>query len=283
MMKGADAGISAHLSWCATKTCNMDCAFCRTHDEYGSTSSVVIDTSSLVRTLDATGRTFQVNFGGGEPFTISNIVDAALELMRGHYVSLSSNMTSPRIARFAKEVDPSRVPYITASFHLGELERLGLIEDYISNFLACKDAGFRTICTLLVYPDITDKAEEYADLLARRGIVVEHMPYTGGYGGKMYPQAYTHDERRRFKWGTERLGHNFKGMVCNAGYNVCGAGPDGIVRRCTNVSERLGHVYEGIEFHDQLMRCPVEHCDWPAHAERLLYDLALKETRTMRE
>ena len=133
------------LHWMVTDRCNLYCAY---HDVPGKECAELseINIPALMKTLDAVKKVFKMSFtGGGEPFLVPNIVEACVELTKKHYVSFSSNLTSGKIPDFCKRVSPKYVLYIIASLHIKELERLDLMDRYVSNFLLCKKKGLKSL------------------------------------------------------------------------------------------------------------------------------------------
>lgn len=72
------------------------------------------------------------------------------------------------------------------------------------------------------------------------------------------------------------MSQNNEHFLCNAGYNVASALPDGTVNYCLNKKIRLGNIYTGFQFKDDLTPCQASFCDCPLYSfEKRLHDKAL--------
>lgn len=240
-----------------------------------------IDIPGLLNALDETGKTFLVTFtGGGEPFLLPNIVEASLALAEKHYVSYNTNLTSPRVRELAERLDPSRI-LIHASFHIRELERKKLLRRFIETFQFCQERGIGIYAQEVAHPSLLDDVEYYRELLRAEGIVLTFGPFKGEYLGRSYPSSYTDEEREAFILGQKSASgaqFNQKGSLCNAGYNVVVAGPDGLVNPCYDIRENLGNMFGSIRLRPDVRRCPVDVCSCPLNFyDRGLFELALSE------
>jgi hypothetical protein len=241
-----------------------------------------IDISSLIRTLDKTNKIFKIGFSGGEPFLISNFIEACEKLTKRHYISLVTNLTSDKIKEFCEKIDPLRVVHLLASTHIKELERFNLLSRYISNFLMCKKRGYNISAYEVAYPPLLTEAEKYRKFFKEKGIELNFDPFLGNYSGKRYPQAYTEQEIEVFglnmKSGSYAGTPHQKGKLCNAGYNVGMVGLYGEIRPCISVFDIIGNIYGEIKFKDKLIICPHEFCPCPFNDyDRYLFGKALEE------
>lgn len=240
-----------------------------------------IDIPGLLNALDQTGKTFRVTFtGGGEPFLLPNIVEAAVALVEKHYLSFNTNLTSPRVRKLAERLDPARV-LIHASFHTRELERKKLLRRFIENFLICKENGFEIYAQEVAHPSLLSDVESYRKLLQAEGIVLTFGPFKGEYMGRSYPDSYTEEEIEVFNLAQKSAKgaqFNQKGDLCNAGYNVAVAGPDGLINPCYDIRENLGNMFGTIKLQPEVRRCPVDVCSCPLNFfDESLFKLALTE------
>ncbi|MBF0122389.1 MAG: hypothetical protein HQL21_03135 [Candidatus Omnitrophica bacterium] len=309
----------AWLQWSVVDICNMKCDFCllplnqqdapdskkRIFEKFFNTIKVCgfsgafsvfqsvfrqalprrgpgrINIPALMRTLARTGRTFRIGFTGGEPFLIPNLVEACEALTTKHYISLNTNLVSNDIKKFCDRIDPLRVVHFHASTHIKELERLNLLERYISNFVLCQTKGFNIFSREVAYPPLLSEVEKYKKLFGERGIDLTFGPFIGWYDGKQYPQAYTDDDIRAFGLNTTSdsdIRHFYQqGKLCNAGYNVGVVDAYGEIRPCYSIYRTLGNIYGDIRFRDKLIKCPFGFCDCPLKDfDNYLFDRALK-------
>jgi MoaA/NifB/PqqE/SkfB family radical SAM enzyme len=242
-----------------------------------------IDIPGLLSALDRTGKIFRVTFtGGGEPFLLPNILEAAVALVEKHYVSFNTNLTSPRVKELARSIDPERI-LIHASLHIRELERKKLLRRYIETFQFCKERGIEIYAQEVAHPNLLNDVEYYREMLRAEGIVLTFGPFKGEYMGRSYPNSYTAEEIEVFNlWERSAKGAQFnqKGSLCNAGYNVAVAGPDGLINPCYDIRENLGNMFGAIRLQPEVRRCPVDVCSCPLNFyDESLFKLALSECR----
>jgi hypothetical protein len=118
----------------------------------------------------------------------------------------------------------------------------------------------------------------YRELFANRGVEISFDAFKGEYHGKTYPASYTDEEITLFGLDQNTARNQFqqKGKLCNAGYNVVFAGPEGLITPCMDIPEPLGHMYGGFRFQTEIMKCPVEICSCPFNEyDKPLFRLAL--------
>jgi organic radical activating enzyme len=240
-----------------------------------------IDVKALLKSLDRTGMIFRVHFtGGGEPLFIPNIVEACVALSKNHFLAFNTNLTSPRVREIAERVDPSRVVYFHASLHIKELERRNLLDRYIENYLICTERGFHVYAQVVGHPSLKNELGSYRKYFADRGIDLGFDVFKGEFLGKAYPESYTDEEIELFglDQNTARNQYRQKGKLCNAGYNVVFAGPEGWITPCMDIPELLGHMYGGFKFQTEIKRCPIEICSCPFNEfDKPLFRLALSK------
>ena len=265
------------------EVCNLKCEYCRFSHSIKEVPPA--DVKPLLEALDKTGKIFHVSIcGNGETFLVPNIIEVLQELTRRHYVSLVTNLTPKKIREFCEKIDPKKVLDITASLHIKELERTGLMDTFIENYLLCEKKGFNIRAQEVAHPSLLGEVEKYKRFFAEKGIRLYFDDCFATYGGKSYPDAYTDEERRVF--GLPRRQETLdkiyqKGKLCNAAYNVCTIAIDGKVYPCPDLKEVIGDIHRGgIGFKKGLTVCPMDRCFCPINF--LYYELylkALEETR----
>jgi MoaA/NifB/PqqE/SkfB family radical SAM enzyme len=267
-----DYHYDAYLAWLVTERCNLDCAYCssKQYEKDPDAHFSEIDIAAAMKTLDSSNKTFLIALtGGGEPFMASNMLELCKELTKKHYLIINTNLTSPKIREFAETIDPKRVFYLMASVHIKELERLGLLDRYIDNYTTCKVNGFRVLTEEVAHPTILQEVEIYLKLFESRGVELAFGPFCGEYNGKMYPTAYTAEEKRIFGLKDDiRERFYQKDKLCNAGYNAGGIGFTGDMHPCFPLAntQKIGNIYQGFEFYDRLKTCPLDYCSCPTNA-----------------
>ncbi|MFA5156630.1 MAG: hypothetical protein WC532_04495 [Candidatus Omnitrophota bacterium] len=244
-------------------------------------ASGTIDVAALLIALKKTGKIFRVSLTGrGEPFLADNIVEACRQITKKHYLSLNTNLISGKIGEFCEKIDPQKVVAIEASLHIKELERLGLTDIFIRNFLLCQEKGFKISAKEVAYPPLLEEIEKYKGFFQKNGIKLSFTGFNGYYNRKEYPAAYTQREVEIF--GLENAPDfqmfNSRGKICNAGYNAIVVYENGDVAPCWSAQDNLGSIYNSFKLKDKLFACPQEHCVCPLSAyDSYLFEKALKE------
>jgi MoaA/NifB/PqqE/SkfB family radical SAM enzyme len=244
-------------------------------------ASPAVNIPAVINTLNDTGRTFCIGITGtgGEPFLVSNVVELCVELTKKHYIALFTNMTSKKIREFAEKVKPEKVLLMHASCHIKELERLNLFDNYISNFLLCREKGFMPYAIARAHPPLSREAKKYKEYFKKKGIELKFAMLSGKFGKKQYPESYTEEELRIF--GLEKAAYlelyRSFGRICNAGYNVAVASTTGDVVPCYGVKESMGNLHKKIVFRKDKIKCPRRFCMCPicVYAPDLFYEVYL--------
>ena len=286
----------AWLNWSFEGPCNLSCEYCfsghspKDTEKLGRVSSSPqnqhkmpnINIPALIKTLDKTGKIFKINFGGGgEPFLVPNIVEACEQITKRHYISFNTNLTHRKVKHFCRKINPRKVLFVLASLHIKELERLGLTDTYISNFLSCKEQGIKVLARVVAYPDLCGEVDKYKNFFQNQGIEIQFMRYLGFFNGKQYPAAYTEEELRVFGLGNapDIAINRTPARLCNAGYNAAKVSTNGDIARCFNIPESLGNIYKKIEFKKEIINCTEKCCVCPLNVyDNMLFEKAVKET-----
>lgn len=274
--------------WNVTNTCNFNCPQCAGNAVKleGAYAPETMDIPALKRFLKKLDRTAEFIFTGGEPLLVKNIIDAFTVITKKHYLALITNLSSPRVKELAKKVKSERVAFIKASAHLLELERLQLFDQFFTNYHLLKENGFTVHIAEVAYPFILDKVEFYKKKFEEQGINLEFQAFRGTWRQKSYPEAYSEDERRIFNLDKEIQVYrtdiyHHQGEWCNAGFNVAIIDPQGKIFPCFMIFEKLGSIHEGMNFHDALMKCPLDYCDCPVKVmDPDLFDKAFQKTNS---
>ncbi len=279
----ASPAYDARLNWAPLNKCNLNCVYCiNNYPNKKNAELTKIDIPALLATLERLNKTFRINFSGGEPFLIPNIIEACFRITEKHYVSFNTNLTAPRIKEFADRIDPARVVKIAATAHIMELERLRMLEVYVRHFLLLKEKRFEVEARVVVYPGLMEKIGQCKQLFEKNGIEVKFIPFVGEYKGGSYPFSYTDEELEAFDLGDKlsiRNRFHKPHRVCNAGYNAAVIVPNGDIYICDRVKLKLGNIYNGgITFKEKLAICPFRFCDCPfGEIDPPLFQKALNE------
>lgn len=264
----------AWLHWDATKRCNLDCEYCfgKITDPSIKVHSIKIE--KLISTLNKTDKTFRISFTGGEPTLIPNFVEACQAITKKHYISFNSNLISKNIKQFVNEISPNRVLHIHASFHYDELLKKNLLKLFVNNYNYLKGNGFNIYSEAVAYPKIIKRLPSITKFASDNLDNLTFAPFYGVFGGSNYPENYSNEELELFGISKNELS-NFtqKGELCNAGNNVAVVFSNGNVYPCHQIKTKIGNIYEGIEFRDELVKCPSKKCGCPLNKyDEYLFD-----------
>lgn len=255
---------NAWLHWYISSQCNFDCTYCFGKTPVDKSSLTVIDYKKLLETLERSGKIFRISFTGGEPFLISNFIEACTEISKRHFISVNSNLILPAVEKFSENVDPERVIFIQGSFHAEELENKKLLSNYIKNNHALKEKGFEVIAEAVAYPPNFEKLKEYEKLLEEENIELKFAPYLGKFNNQNYPLAHSKEDIVKWQLEEERIHYHYqKGKICNAGFNAGVVYSHGDVYPCFQVKKKLGNIYSGIDFFSEAGECPAKYCGCP--------------------
>jgi hypothetical protein len=127
-------------------------------------------------------------------------VDLCGILAERHYLSLNSNLTHASLRTFAKRVDPSRVSFINAGFHLEERDRRSGHAAFLTNGEALRAHGFSLLVSLVATPTALARFDDAAAILRPLGLVPIPKLFRGLHEGKIYPAAYSQLDKERFSY-----------------------------------------------------------------------------------
>ena len=254
----------AWLHWNISSQCNYDCVYCFGKTPVDKTNLRNIDIQKLFAVINKTGQTFRISFTGGEPFLIPNIVEACVVLTKDHFISFNTNLVLPVVKEFAEVIDQAKVLFIQASFHPEELNLKNQFNKYVEHFHLLKRKGFNIVAEAVSYPPYYSLLKEYEQQLKERNIELTYAPFIGKHCDKDYPLAYEKTEIEKWSFPKERVGYHYqKGEICNAGHNAAVVYSNGDVYPCFQIKEKIGNIYEGIDFQDGYRKCPAKFCGCP--------------------
>ncbi|HOY30607.1 MAG TPA: 4Fe-4S cluster-binding domain-containing protein [Bacteroidales bacterium] len=288
MKKSYDYDIILH--WEVTNYCNFSCPGCcgsakKIDRNY---TSEIINIAGLKRFLALFQKPIKIIFSGGEPLLVENIIEVFEETTKSNYITLMTNLTSPKVKELSDRINPERVVLIKASAHIDQLEKRKLLNTYFSNYKLLQDKGFEIYAQEIAYPVLAKKAEKYRKIFLDHGIEMKFQAYRGVWNTmfhkKKYPDSYTKQDYKIFNFTKTDCGatdiHYRKNTLCNAGYNVIVAHPNGNLCPCYGLyTQSIGNIYTGYTLNNSLIRCPLDYCDCPMplyHPE--IYERAVEET-----
>jgi len=254
----------AWLHWDVTKRCNLDCEYCFGKITDPTVRVKSIDVERLISTLDKTGKIFRVSFTGGEPTMIPNFLEAVQAITCKHYLSLNTNLVTKNLLKIIGDVDPIKILHIHASLHYDELVKKNLLTRFINNFHSFEEKGFHIYAEVVAYPPTKNRQKALKSIMKKEKIDFEYAPFYGKYDNKSYPESFTESELKLFNLSAEDIRRHFqKGELCNAGYNAAVVFSNGNVYPCHQIKQKIGNIYEHINFSRSLFKCPSKRCGCP--------------------
>jgi len=276
-----------HMNWRINEACNFSCPYCFRagldrfrHAE--NPASVKYSPKELAASFDRTGQTWQVHITGGEPFLYPAFPVLCQLLAQRHLLSINTNLSTDNLADFIARVDPGRVHCLYAAWHVAEREKrlAEKAERFLDDVLSLQYAGFRVRVDYVAHPPLLNRIEADRAAALEKGII-EFRPklFRGRYAGKIYPAAYTGEERKLFLQAglSEReqaiLEGNtrFWGMHCLSGHQAFSMDVSGNLFRCDTIRFPLGNFFAGdYRFLDNADPCPALHCNCPYQGLRFV-------------
>lgn len=281
------ARYDVEADWQLLNTCNFRCSYCFFDDRFlGQELKTFASPRRWADAFEQTGLTWLIHISGGEPSAYPQFCELCANLTARHFISLNSNMTHRSWETFARTIDPDRVSFINAGLHLSERERRGGAASFLRNVDLVREAGFRTVVSVVATPEALERFEEAIDLL--RPIELYPIPkiYRGAQDGRIYPQAYTARERRLFRTFNaeakrfysspreqerpsidllkdDEMLHgtpDYTGLSCDAGKRFFKVETNGDVYRCGH-SQAFGNLLDGTFFRNRSATpCDTSHC-----------------------
>lgn len=275
------------LHWVINYSCNLKCEYCQgTIDGDRSNWTNVIDLERLKSNFKEIDVPLQISFvGGGEPFLVPNLIETCEFLTKKHQIAFVTNLTIPNVKELVGRIDPAKVTYILASFHIEALEKQGLIERYIEHYTYLRENGFTIQAQAVAYPGILDKCRRYREEFSKAGLDLVFTPFNGEFEGRTYPFEYSKEELDEFGIDPSQIElSKTKGKLCNAGFNVAVIHPMGDIISCDPCKQWLGNIYDNFAFEYTLKRCAKESCHCPMYVhDQDLFDRALELTKNGKE
>jgi MoaA/NifB/PqqE/SkfB family radical SAM enzyme len=207
---------------------------------------------------------------GGEFFVSKVLVEGARRLAACDHVKVLNLITNlsfhpQQYARILKGIPKEKVALV-ASYHPTEVKSA---DAWVA---AAKELStYYDLTTMSVaYPPALQHLRETKAKFAAAGLDHFIQPFIGEYQGKLYPQAYSDEERAiireviysRHDW--EFLLNLKKPGLCNAGFKYLFIDPYGVVKPCGGADHErvLGDLTRSpkIEFLDGARPCPASAC-----------------------
>jgi len=253
----------AWATWVMTRACNLNCPYCVIEKKKAYEAAPV---DKIIEALKSTGKDWRVTVTGGEPLAVPGFAEICAALTRHFTIDVKTNLTLGGPLRdFAQRIDPARVRVVDATFHLRELERTGLVGAFTDNLLMLKARGFRVSVKTVLHPELKKKYVQYRRFFKEKGFKLRPSHFIGTYENRVYPEAYTRQERRLLKKYRPAFDQHMPidsaGLYCRAGRDYIFIDGNGVFKRCPKDRTRYGSVREGLRLDERSRPCAVRRCN----------------------
>ena len=264
------------MHWHMNRRCNFNCEYCFRGQDDGDRSiedpaCARYDAEHISRSFDRTGRVWQIYMTGGEPLLYPGFVELAEALTRKHYISVSTNLSTPNAYELADAVEPARVGLIHANLHILERSKTsGSQEEFLRKFLCFQERGFDIRLVYVAYPPLLRRIEQDIKRLRDNGAGrIEAKVFQGKYKGRRYPRGYSGNERALLMGlGLDDFEQqilagrvSFLGRKCRAGYRAFTMDTAGNVTRCSTLKDEYGNLFtDTFRPGSSARRCPARVC-----------------------
>ena len=277
--------------WGINTLCNFKCPYCliKIHN-MNDTIIGEKDLDKIINSFDETKKTWLIWMTGGEPFLHPRFIELCKRLTKKHYIAMNTNLSSPLVYNFCKEIDPKRVLRLNCSLHITERERLGLKEDFVEKVKLLKERGFKVDISQVMWPPILERFDSIYEEFRKREILITPNSFNGIYNKKRYPEAYTNKDKKKMQYyfnETEKNNKNiietikpkieinkkltkndfsgklsFQGLPCLAGKNYVTIYHNGDIFRCYDDNTKLGNIFSGeFKLLDKPEMCKAKECN----------------------
>src|SRR5207253_4530761 len=160
--------VEAH--WILNLICNFSCDYCCSSAPKDPRLTGKLSPSAYLDFFDSTGKCWLLHMTGGEPFFHRRFVELCGTLSRHHYLSINSNLSSPRVRDFARAVKPERVAYIHCGVHPEERHKRKGWPGLLANMRALVEAGFPVFASCVMTPAAFSLFEDARERLQAAGV-----------------------------------------------------------------------------------------------------------------
>jgi len=241
------------ISWYISYRCNFKCDYCGEW-AYGQQAVKPIDLAKLSGGLDFLPKDWIFYISGGEPFLDKNFTEICHEITKRHYLSFSSNLTTPNIFEFADKINPDKCLFINASVHPTQREKTDKdFSLFIEKILYLQKKGFNIIVVYVAHPTLLGRIISDFERLRSHGIEKVHVKnFIGDFNGNSYPFSYSAAQKELLLSmesdypGFELMNqtYNFHGQLCIAGQKSFAMDRNGNLMRCSSDKRVYGNLFE---------------------------------------
>src|SRR5688500_11265511 len=186
------------VDWYVHMLCNYRCPYCWFDRDWERLEAEhrAHDTDLVLRRW----REFNDFYGpahvqctGGEPTARPDFLALVEDMTRRNTVEINTNLSRPAEfwREFAGRAAPERCA-LDVSFH----PQFARAEEFAANVAILAERGFEVRAIAVAYPPNLPALAQAAERL--RGLYVHFrvQPFNGTYAGRVYPEAYSEDDRR---------------------------------------------------------------------------------------
>ena len=256
--------------WELLTTCNFRCAYCFvTQPALAAKLTTYGTNTQWVEGFAATGKRWLLHISGGEPSIYPAFVDLCQELTRVHYLSINSNLSHRCIETFAERINPERVHFINAAAHYEERPNRASLDAFITRVQKLRMRRFCVLVSSVMTPHLVSHFPEISKYFEDHGVSLIPKVIRGWFQGKIYPRAYSPEEKSLIREYLEKARQNYasvssamgeaptinmladhrlldsptiyRGKLCGSGHNFVRIEPNGAVVRCGS-GIQLGNI-----------------------------------------
>lgn len=219
------------------------------------------------RQLFETHGTFRVGLTGGEPGLRRDLPELLEEISRWHRFEMTTNL-SWDVRSVAGRIPTDRIVFYP-TFHPHFVE----VEEFLEKAALLRRTGYRVVARMVAYPPLFGDLPGFKRRFEEAGILARFNAFFGEYNGRMYPEAYSPQERVWLREQTNIAEKPYsinlalespRGRLCESGARYFRVYPNGDVYRCAPVVEMkrvLGNIRDpGFSLKAEASACPADRC-----------------------
>lgn len=271
--------------WDLTHYCNFNCEYCYNKERSIDFQDKHKSIDGAVAFFDSTSP-WEIILGGGEPFLFPKFIELCEKLTLKNYISIVTNL-SCSVSDFCSRVNPTKVKGISISAHATQRPGYRSLNTLVSKIHELELNGFPFDVSQVMYPPLIKTFEELYSFFENHRICLIPKPFEGEFEGKIYPGAYTKEEKdfidlflsRSQSSGTapkkvdeilkfQGSVFSFKDKTCSSGFDNIVILRNGDVVRCwslkNSTGKSMGNIYQGnVRLYKKPSICNEEVCICP--------------------
>lgn len=258
------------ITWLINKECNYHCEYC-TQSHNKPKKSKPLDLSLLAESLKYLNRDWLFHITGGEPFLEKNFIAICREIIKKHYISINTNLSTSNVLDFADNIDPNRTLFINAAVHIKEREKYdSKLNSYIDKIIYLQTKGFNVIAYYVAHPELFHRIQTDISYLKSKGVKkIRIKIFKGIFKGDYYPNSFNPKEIEFIEsleadypeFEILRKPPKYYGQLCLAGKKFFTMDRNGNIRRCSSLNRDYGNLFNGkVAFDLNPRPCPIKVC-----------------------